>query len=183
MSSSAFEVFSLKASFKLDERTLENAYYEKSRELHPDRVARGNKTVLMESLEKSAELNRAYQPRREPEPRPKELPRMSGHLKDEKTEGGREAIPMDRAEEFFELQEAAAEDLATASEKVRAFIDTVARSASADTAAIRELAAQIDWEHASTPANDALIGELLSLRKKRAYLLSLADNARKLGAA
>ncbi|MBI2604610.1 MAG: Fe-S protein assembly co-chaperone HscB [Deltaproteobacteria bacterium] len=183
MSSSAFEVFNLKASFKLDERALENAYYEKSRELHPDRVARGDKSALLKSQEKSAELNRAYQTLRDPEQRLEALLRMSGRLKDEKSEEGREAIPMDLAEEFFGLQEAATEDPAIASKKVRAFIDTVARSAGADTAAIRELAARIDWESASTPENEALIGELLSRRKRRAYLLSLADNARKLGVA
>lgn len=170
---SAFEIFDLKASFRLDAVALEETYYRLSRELHPDR-ARG---AALKSHLKSAEINQAYLTLRDPEKRLDALLELAGI---ETGADARSPAPIELAEEFFELQEAAQDAPAASAPKVRAFIERVSRMAEEETRAIHELAARIDWGAPGLGPASADLRRLVERRRARAYLLSMIESARKL---
>jgi molecular chaperone HscB len=59
-SSDAFELLGLPARFDLDAQVIERAFFERSKELHPDRFASAPASERVAALSKSRALNDAY---------------------------------------------------------------------------------------------------------------------------
>ncbi len=68
-----FTVFGLPRSLELDDRALERRYLELSRECHPDRNRAANTADCIAVLQRSAEINDAWQVLRDPWRRAKAL--------------------------------------------------------------------------------------------------------------
>jgi len=60
-SSDAFALLGLPAQFDLDPKVIESAYFERSKELHPDRFATAPAAERVVALSRSRALNDAYQ--------------------------------------------------------------------------------------------------------------------------
>ncbi|HSD86758.1 MAG TPA: Fe-S protein assembly co-chaperone HscB [Kofleriaceae bacterium] len=65
-SNDAFGLLGLPAQFDLDPSTIESAFFEKSKELHPDRYASAPAAERVLALSKSRALNDAYQTLKKP---------------------------------------------------------------------------------------------------------------------
>lgn len=68
-SSDAFGALGLPARFDLDPKAIEAAFFERSKELHPDRFATAPAAERVAALSKSRALNDAYQTLKKPVPR------------------------------------------------------------------------------------------------------------------
>ncbi len=96
-----FSVFDLPRKLGLDVRSLEKAFYRRSREVHPDRFARASVQEQQWSLEQTSLLNDAYRTLKEPIARTEYLLRLEGiTLADEKSPA---KTPPELLEEVFEL--------------------------------------------------------------------------------
>jgi molecular chaperone HscB len=73
-----FAVLGLDARFDLDPQAIERAYFEKSKELHPDRFATAPAAERVAVLQRSRDLNDAYQIVKRPVPRAEELLAQAG---------------------------------------------------------------------------------------------------------
>ena len=181
---SAFEFFGITPAFEIDERALEEKYFTLSRDLHPARSARADKQTLLQKQAQTAELNQAYQTLRDPEKRLDALLAHVGFAPKESTSDQKQQIPMDLAEEYFELQETVLDDPELGAEMVSAFSGKITRLALALDQDIFTIASKIHWSSRTNPASTSEeIAKLLDLRKRRSYLLSLIENARKLNRA
>jgi molecular chaperone HscB len=100
-----FSLFNLSEKFQIDRPALQARFYELSRELHPDRFAAAAKSpegieALRNAMEKMALLNRAYQVLKDP------ISLRKWMCREYASSGGKTAsLPLDWAEEWFELQE------------------------------------------------------------------------------
>src|SRR2546421_11861450 len=65
-SSDAFELLGLPAQFDLDPPVIERAFFERSKELHPDRFATAPAAQRVAALSRSRALNDAYQTLKKP---------------------------------------------------------------------------------------------------------------------
>lgn len=65
-SSNAFELLGLPAQFDLDPKTIEQAFHDRSKELHPDRYASAPAAERVAALSKSRALNDAYKTLKSP---------------------------------------------------------------------------------------------------------------------
>ena len=96
-----FQFFGLDRKLKLDTKALEQAFYRKSRELHPDRFASAGAEKQQWSLEQSSLLNDAYRTLKQPLARTEYLLRLEGvKLADEDE---KPKPPAELLEEVFEL--------------------------------------------------------------------------------
>jgi molecular chaperone HscB len=96
-----FAFFALPRKLKVDVAALEQAFYRKSRELHPDRYASAPAEKQQWSLEQSSLLNDAYRTLKQPLARTEYLLRLEGvQLADETTKA---QPPAELLEEVFEL--------------------------------------------------------------------------------
>jgi molecular chaperone HscB len=77
-SSDLFGLFGLPPRFDVDAAALEKAYLERSREVHPDRSATAPAAERVAMLQKSMQLNEAYQTLRKPVPRAEYLLTRAG---------------------------------------------------------------------------------------------------------
>ncbi len=96
---SHFAVLGFPESWRLDENTLRERFYELSKKTHPDRYGQAAPQDAMHALRWSTAVNRAYQTLREPEKRARYLLELKGKA-DKK-----DAIPFDLAETYFEIQD------------------------------------------------------------------------------
>jgi len=69
MPAAYFELFGLEPSYALDMDELERRYLERSKQVHPDRVATEDAATRVAALQQSMELNAAYKILRKPVPR------------------------------------------------------------------------------------------------------------------
>jgi molecular chaperone HscB len=91
-----FEFFGLEPRLALDAADLEERFYRLSRQLHPDRCARGTPAEQQRALEAAAELNDAYRTLRDPVARAEYVLRRRGMAECA-------AADPDLVEEMFEL--------------------------------------------------------------------------------
>lgn len=103
-SSSAFELLGLPARFDLDPQAIERAYFERSKELHPDRFASAPAPERVAALSRSRALNDAYQVVKKPVARAEYLLARAGI-----TIGDNERVEPELLMEILELREELAE--------------------------------------------------------------------------
>ncbi len=103
-SSSAFTLLGLPPSFEIDVGELERAYFEKSKELHPDRYASAPASERVAALSRSRALNDAYQTLKKPVARAEYLLAVHGV-----TIGDNERLDPTFLMEILELREELAE--------------------------------------------------------------------------
>lgn len=77
-SSGAFELLGLPAQFDLDPKVIEQAFFDRSKELHPDRFASAPANERVAALSKSRALNDAYQILKKPVARAEYLLAQAG---------------------------------------------------------------------------------------------------------
>lgn len=99
-SNDAFGLLGLPAQFDLDPAVIERAFFEKSKELHPDRFASAPAAERVAALSRSRALNDAYQVVKKPVPRAEYLLARAGVMI-----GGNEQLDPEFLMEIFELRE------------------------------------------------------------------------------
>jgi molecular chaperone HscB len=77
-SNDAFGLLGLPAQFNLDPTLIEQAFHDRSKELHPDRFAQAPAAERVAALSKSRALNDAYQTLKKPVPRAEYLLERAG---------------------------------------------------------------------------------------------------------
>jgi molecular chaperone HscB len=77
-SNDAFGLLGLPAQFDLDPQLIERAFFDKSKELHPDRFANAPAAERVAALSRSRALNDAYQTLKKPVPRAEYLLARAG---------------------------------------------------------------------------------------------------------
>ena len=99
-SNDAFGLLGLPAQFDLDPQVIERAFFDRSKELHPDRFANAPAAERVAALSRSRALNDAYQTLKKPVPRAEYLLARAGV-----TIGDNEQLDADFLMEIFELRE------------------------------------------------------------------------------
>lgn len=102
-SSEAFSLLGLAPSYEIDLSALEKAFFERSKELHPDRYASAPAAERVVALTKARALNDAYQTLKKPVPRAEYLLSRAGV-----TIGANERLDPEFLMEILELREALA---------------------------------------------------------------------------
>lgn len=97
-----FSVLGVPVRFSQDRVQLEKNFYAASRVLHPDRFTLAEPQFHQQSLERMSFLNEAYRTLRDPEALRGFILQFEGVLE---TQGSRQAIPAELAEDWFELQD------------------------------------------------------------------------------
>jgi len=103
-SSNAFDLLGLPAKFDLEPQLIEQAYFDKSKELHPDRFATAPAAERVVALSRSRALNDAYQTLKKPVSRAEYLLERAGI-----TIGDNERLDADHLMRVLELREELAE--------------------------------------------------------------------------
>jgi molecular chaperone HscB len=103
-SSNAFDLLGLPTKFDLEPQLIERAYFEKSKELHPDRFATAPAAERVAALSRSRALNDAYQTLKKPVSRAEYLLERAGI-----TIGDNERLDPDQLMRVLELREELAE--------------------------------------------------------------------------
>lgn len=176
---SPFELLDLETRFEQNDREIQDRYYDLSRRLHPDRFAAQAPSLRMKCQELYAALNQAYTAIRDPELRLETLLRLSGALSPvdpKQMEKGQSQIPLDMAERYFELQELVLENPKAAKEQATQFETEIERETSLTTEELFNEAKALDWKR----PDPNKISDILERRKRRAYLVSLRENLRRL---
>ena len=99
-SDDAFGLLGLPAQFDLDPKVIERAFFDRSKELHPDRFASAPAAERVAALSRSRALNDAYQTLKKPVPRAEYLLARAGVQI-----GDNEQLDPDFLMEIFELRE------------------------------------------------------------------------------
>lgn len=174
---SAFDIFGIPHSIKVDEKALEDRYYELSKQLHPDRFAAGGNAAKFKSQELSAVLNQAYLALKQVEPRLETLLREAGALKENERSANQSQIPAELAEEYFELQEAAMEDPDKAVGIARELRSRLEAQRQELTIQMLAVAEKTNWPIAASGD----IEKIVDLRRRRSYIRSMLENIDRLG--
>ncbi len=168
-----FAVLGLPRRFEVAPEELEARFHDRSRLLHPDRVARATPQERRLSLERTTRLNQAYRTLRDPWARAEHLLAL--------LEPGTPAAAADP--EFLEEQLAAREALATArsrgdGERVSAVVGTARE-------ALRALEREVARHLAGAPDAAALgtAREIVAQARFQQALLATADGAAGMGRA
>ncbi len=103
-SNDAFGLLGLPAQFDLDPQVIEHAFFDRSKELHPDRFANAPAAERVAALSRSRALNDAYQTLKKPVPRAEYLLARAGV-----TIGDNEQLDPEFLMEILELREELAE--------------------------------------------------------------------------
>ena len=103
-SNDAFGLLGLPAQFDLDPRVIERAFFDKTKELHPDRFVNAPAAERVAALSRSRALNDAYQTLKKPVPRAEYLLARAGV-----SIGDNERLDPEFLMEILELREELAE--------------------------------------------------------------------------
>ncbi|MDB4957591.1 MAG: Chaperone protein HscB [Myxococcales bacterium] len=103
-SSNPFELLGLPVQFDLDPQVIERAFFERTKELHPDKFAAAPVTERVAALSRSRALNDAYQTLKKPVPRAEYLLERAGV-----TIGDNERLDPEFLMQILELREELAE--------------------------------------------------------------------------
>lgn len=172
MAANPFEILGFTPSFQIDIKALEDRYYDWTKKSHPDRFANADAVAKMKIQQAVAELNQAFIALKQPENRLEALLQLAGLIDDEKGSGERK-LPSALAEEFFEIQEAAAGKTPGTKQKIELFRSRLLIKRDELTKQMYTLATDIDWTQASS-SKKAL--DIVSLRRERAYVRSMLEN-------
>lgn len=160
-----FEILGAPVRFDLDERALEDRYYQLSRVLHPDRFGGASHDVREAARRNAAEVNTAYDALKTKEARLDTLLERLGAIiaEDQGTEkGAGSAIPQEWAERFFDLDDESDREN---------FAQDLSKEIQSSTNKLLGWAGGIDWGKAQK--SDPEVTDIVKERKRRAYLRSL----------
>lgn len=178
--SNPFQIFGIEPAFDLDERKIQDLYYDASKKLHPDRFAAHSDALKIKSQQLSATLNQAYAAIKDKEARLESLLRMKGLIKESEKSAEQGEIPLDLADDFFELQEFIMENgnenPSQARNRIDDFRKNVSEKSKELTNTIYQEASKANWKS----DEPAAFKTLLSLRKERTYLQSMIENLTRL---
>lgn len=105
-----FAFFEVPPSLALDPDELQARFHARSRKLHPDRFQKAGADALEYSMDRSALLNKAYRVLRDPAARLAYLLESEKKLLDlGQSKAEERNVPVELAEEYFEMQEALSE--------------------------------------------------------------------------
>lgn len=174
---SPFAVFGLSETYDVDLLTLEETYFSLSRRLHPDRfaMAEGGLRAHVQSL--SAVLNQAYLTLKSADARLEALLELKGFVTKTEATESKKQIPMELAEEFFEIQELLLDRPEEALARIRKFKQDLEAKEKILSTEIRTAALDMDWKNVNT----AVVEKILSARKTRSYLRSMQENLARIG--
>lgn len=165
---SYFTLLGVPRKFHQDANLIQKRFYELSRLLHPDRFsAAGNSRYQAYSLDRMSEINQAYQTLRKPE-------LLLEYILDEHT-GDNHAppppkaqIPMELAEEWFEIQDLVMDDAEAAIRRLEALKDTLR-----DRAAGFATRLQTEKDRFDRGDEKPAIEAMKKLRQDAAYIASM----------
>ncbi len=136
-----FELFGIPARFRCDSATLDHAYRELQRDVHPDRYAGANETEQRIALQSSARVNEAYRALKDPVARAHYLLSLHGVEAFAETDT---VLPVGFLERQLERREAA--EGALAARDARA-LEALLAGVAADAAALeKRLAVLLDTD-------------------------------------
>ncbi|MBL7715085.1 MAG: Fe-S protein assembly co-chaperone HscB [Bdellovibrionales bacterium] len=163
-----FEVLSVPKRFSQDLKALEKRFYELSRALHPDRFqASGDRELQKQALEKMSLLNQAYTTLKNPDLRRAYILSLQEGPSQASPSAKKSGIPMDLAEEWFEIQDLRMDDPAAAGPRIQAFTGTIRTQISECNDRLRRLEDQYDQGH------ESVLAEIRETLNRRTTLESL----------
>ncbi|MEW6776223.1 MAG: hypothetical protein AB1405_08010 [Bdellovibrionota bacterium] len=122
-----FSFLGVPFSLEVEDGKLQRLYHERSKKLHPDRFLSAGGKLLEYSQARSALLNKAYRTLRDPEERLRYLLAIElESLGLSEAKAAERNVPVELAEEYFEMQEALAEGDQSALGRVHARLAEVA---------------------------------------------------------
>jgi molecular chaperone HscB len=164
---SFFSVFGVPERFHQDLNDLERRFYQLSREFHPDRFSTASVELKQQSLQKMSLINEAYQTLRNPE-RLREYVLQRAGLVDL---ASKPKVPMELAEEWFEIQDALLENPELASSKLQAFEVHLGELKAHSEREVSALEQKIDAQGISRARAD--LEKMAQLLQSQSYLTSL----------
>jgi molecular chaperone HscB len=168
-----FAALDLPRKLQINGRTLEQAYHELGRRLHPDRFANASAAVREQSLRATALLTRAYRTMRDPVGRGRYWLELNGR----KLADSNQQVPPELAGLVFATQEELAE--LRASSIPGASEITSVRERQAEVRGLlerldRELEGNFEaFDRLETQASDEMFGQLKRILSDTAYLTTL----------
>jgi molecular chaperone HscB len=161
-----YELLEMPLRLSLSEDELQNRFYEKSRQWHPDRFARKSASEQQQALDVSSNLNDAYRTLRDPIRRAEYVLKQEGF---EIGEQGTKDVPPELLEEVFEfnmaLEEADEDGLEEARVKFTSMLSNIDRELSG-------LFASYD----ANPNRETLAG-IRAILNRRKYIQNLVRQA------
>ncbi len=163
-----YRVLGLEPKLQLNLSELQQLFYGRSRELHPDRFARAEASVRDAALEESSLLNDAYRTLRNPVERAEYFLKNRGFNIGEQ---GTKEVPPELLEEVFELN-MALEELKNGDESARPHL-AVARDHFA--ALLAQCDSELGQLFAAYDANpgEAVLKQIRGLLNRRRYIQNL----------
>jgi len=161
-----FAVLGAPRRFAQDVNSLEKNYYRLSRALHPDRFTSAPEAAKNASLARMSFLNDAYQTLKNPAELRDYYLKQSGVALPE----SRPQIPLELAENWFEIQDAISEDPKASAPQLEAFQADLERLKSRKELELRACESSID---ALPKATQQSLEQLSKLIQSQSYLLSL----------
>ncbi len=149
-----FQALGVPRSFRLEVPALEKRFYFLSRSLHPDRFAQRGPQALKCSIERMSLLNRAYRSLKDPLQRREHLLELEG-ISGKKTP---QAVPLDLADDWFELQDVVMESPESAPQRLQDFVVRLSKLKSDRKTRVESL--ELRWEDSqkegTSPDREAL---------------------------
>ena len=139
-----FQALGVARSFRLEGPALEKRFYFLSRSLHPDRFAQRGPQALKCSIERMSLLNRAYRALKDPLQRREHLLELEG-ISGKKTP---QAVPLDLADDWFELQDVVMESPESAPQRLQEFVTRLSQLKSERKMRVESL--EMRWEESRT---------------------------------
>lgn len=167
-----FEFLGAPRRFSQDRAALEKRFYEISRALHPDRFSGIGGEAVAASVQRMSALNEAYSTLKDPGKLRKYILEQEGISVPTETKA---QIPMELAEDWFEIQEAVMEEPGAAGQKIEEFEALLSAQSKKDEDAIRSLERRYD----ESPEKSEL-EKMAKLLQKQSYLKSLSRDVEKL---
>ncbi len=164
-----FEFFDLPVAPTVDQARLKRAYYQKSREHHPDFHTLSDSDRQSESLEQSTITNQAYQTLNDPDRRMRYFLELKGVLEEE----GKNEVPQEFLMEMMEVNESLMElefdNNPDTRRTVETQIDALDRQLTASVQPILD-------KYAPSNASKEELSALKDYYLKRRYLLRIRNN-------
>jgi len=170
LTQSHFELFAIPAAFELDVSQLAERYRELQRKLHPDRYANASEQERRIAVQKSAQVNDAYQTLKDPLNRARYLLQLNGVAFDDEKETQQDTVFL---MEQMELREAL--------DEVRTAADPLARLAGLmQSIKARQNEMEADLQHHLNKADQPSRLVAKQLVQKMQFFLRLQQQAEEL---
>lgn len=163
-----FRVMGLEPTLQLDAVELQQIFYKRSRELHPDRFARATAEVQKQALDESSLLNDAYRTLREPVGRAEYF--LKNHGFDIGTQGTKD-VPPELLEQVFEMN-MALEELKSGDESARPQLEEARKGFETMLGEVDLAMGGIFARYDAAPG-EPVLKELRGLLNKRRYIENL----------